>query len=152
MNRLTKISVLVCLTAVMVYFAGAHIVGGKEAPHGAKPKVRGPRPLGLLTGRAPAIPLPAGFQSPGAGARAHTLTLSSSVPPSQFVTFEQQLLTFLQNGEDKQLGWCGDKGVRDTGPFRNGVYYTTAATGSRQIKADVVVTGNGRLEAEDCRC
>lgn len=55
----------------------------------------------------------------------HALPLPSTVPSGQFVAFEQQLLAFLQSGEHKRLNWCLDKGVRDTGPFRQGVYYGT---------------------------
>jgi hypothetical protein len=45
------------------------------------------------------------------------------VPPAQFVDFEKQYLAFLAGGEYKRLRWCGDKGVRDTGPFIQRVYY-----------------------------
>lgn len=58
------------------------------------------------------------------------MPLPSTLPPAQFVAFEKHVLAFLQRGEYKRLGWCGDKGtggslVRDTGPFVEGVYYGT---------------------------
>lgn len=55
----------------------------------------------------------------------HQLPQPGAVPSAQFVAFEQQVLRFLQSGEYKRLNWCMDKGVRDTGPFRQGVYYGT---------------------------
>lgn len=68
--------------------------------------------------------------SPCANAQEHSLPLPSKLPPAQFVAFEKDVLAFLQRGEYKRLGWCGDKGtggslVRDTGPFVEGVYYGT---------------------------
>ena len=79
---------------------------------------------------APQTVLPPGFQSPCADAREHSIRLPTTVPPSEFVAFEKSVLAFLQSGEYKQLGWCGDKGsngsrVRDTGPFFQKVYYGT---------------------------
>jgi len=63
-------------------------------------------------------------------AREHSLPLPSTVPPAEYVSFESRVLTFLQGGQYRQLGWCRDKGsehslVRDTGPFAKGVYYGT---------------------------
>jgi hypothetical protein len=55
----------------------------------------------------------------------HSLPLPSTVPAAQFVNLEKQILGFLQQGEYRRLGWCVDKGVRDTGPFIQGVYYGT---------------------------
>lgn len=79
---------------------------------------------------APGLGLLSGFESPCASAQEHALPLPTAVPPARFVAFEQQVLAFLQSGEYKRLGWCGDKGsvgspVRDTGPFVQGVYYGT---------------------------
>ena len=67
---------------------------------------------------------------PCADAREHSLPLPTTVPPSEFVSFESRVLAFLQSGQYRQLGWCRDKGsehspVRDTGPFAKGVYYGT---------------------------
>jgi hypothetical protein len=58
----------------------------------------------------------------------HTLPLPSSVPPTQFVDYEKQILGFLQRGDYKSLAWCVDKSLRDTGPFIEGVYYGTHPT------------------------
>jgi len=55
----------------------------------------------------------------------HSLPLPTTVPAAQFVNLEKQILGFLQQGEYRRLGWCVDKGVRDTGPFINHNYYGT---------------------------
>ncbi|MCU1349850.1 MAG: cytochrome c family protein [Acidobacteria bacterium] len=39
--------------------------------------------------------------------------------------FQNIIGKFLRSGTYKQLGWCVDKGVRDTGPYIDGVYYGT---------------------------
>jgi hypothetical protein len=49
--------------------------------------------------------------------------LLSLVNSGQLATFEKQFLTYLQQGGYK--GWCVDKRIRDTGPFKEGVYYGT---------------------------
>src|SRR5262249_1697676 len=59
------------------------------------------------------------------GAMEHSLPLPTTVPPSQFVNFEKQVLAYLQNGEYKRLNWCVDKGVPDTGSSFQGTYYGT---------------------------
>lgn len=58
-------------------------------------------------------------------AREHSLPLPSSLPPADFVGIEKKVFAFLQDGDYKTLKWCVDKGVRDTGPYRKGVYYGT---------------------------
>jgi mono/diheme cytochrome c family protein len=80
--------------------------------------------------RQPAVALADDAPPPCASAPEHSLPLPSTVPPAQFVDFEKRILAFLQSGEYKRLGWCGDKGsngspFRDTGPFVQGVYYGT---------------------------
>jgi mono/diheme cytochrome c family protein len=47
----------------------------------------------------------------------------SSIAPEQLGDYEVQLLKWLQTGSYTK--WCGDKGVRDTGPWINDVYYGT---------------------------
>jgi mono/diheme cytochrome c family protein len=59
------------------------------------------------------------------GVEQHSLPLPSTVPASQFVAYEKQFLSFLERGEYRTLGWCVDKGVRDTGPFIEEVSYGT---------------------------
>jgi hypothetical protein len=76
----------------------------------------------------------------GAGARAQLpdpcpdarpvppqLTLPTRLPPGQPLAFEQQLRDYLSSYAYRQLGWCVDKGVRDTGPFIGGKSYGTHA-------------------------
>lgn len=49
-------------------------------------------------------------------------TFAKSNDPAAF----QNLLTdFLKANRYESLGWCEDKGVRDTGPYLNGAYYGT---------------------------
>src|SRR5215472_3559305 len=58
-------------------------------------------------------------------AKEHSLPLPSTVPPDQFVPFEQQVLGFLQAHTYVKLGWCVDKEIRNTGPYKKGVSYGT---------------------------
>ncbi|MDQ2991355.1 MAG: hypothetical protein M3R30_00860 [Candidatus Eremiobacteraeota bacterium] len=51
------------------------------------------------------------------------LTLPAVVPPGEPVELEKQLLGYLQSYKYRELGWCHDKGVRDTGPYLDGVSY-----------------------------
>lgn len=121
MRRLIKVAILASIFLIIAYLANSGDVAGQK-----KSKAAPQRPVRKLTTAAPPeIPLPANFQSPCAKAQEHTLPLPSTVPPAEFVTFEKRVLAFLQNGDYKQLGWCQDKGVRDTGPFSKGVYYGT---------------------------
>jgi hypothetical protein len=55
-------------------------------------------------------------------AKESQLPLPSSLPPDDF---HDRLLAFLQNTEYVKLGWCVDKGVRDTGPFVDSTYLGT---------------------------
>ena len=58
-------------------------------------------------------------------AREYALPLPSSVRSGQFVDYEKRILDLLRRGDYRALGWCVDKGVRDTGPFVERVYYGT---------------------------
>lgn len=133
MRRLIKLAMIASVLLVAAYFVrsgGAttsketanKTTANKAAANHAANRV--PKHHMKAT-RAPEVALPAGFQSPCAGAKEHSLTLPSLVNPNDFVAYEQKVLAFLQNGEYKKLGWCVDKGVRDTGPYQNGVYYGT---------------------------
>src|SRR6266571_1089078 len=55
-------------------------------------------------------------------AKESQLPLPSSLTPDGF---HDKLLAFLQNTEYVKLGWCVDKGVRDTGPFVDSTYLGT---------------------------
>ena len=111
MRNLLKISVLVLFLMAVTYSALPLTADGKESH--AK-----------LTGVPENVPLPVA-QNPCPGAQEHSLPLPTSVPPNQFVEFEKRVLAFLQNGDYKNLKWCVDKGVRDTGAYLKGVYYGT---------------------------
>ncbi|HEY6802987.1 MAG TPA: cytochrome P460 family protein [Pyrinomonadaceae bacterium] len=49
--------------------------------------------------------------------------LLSKMPPGSKADFEKRVYDFLNTGS--YLGWCRDKGVRDTGPYINNTYYGT---------------------------
>jgi len=51
------------------------------------------------------------------------LRLPAVVPPGEPVEIEKQLLGYLSSYDYRNLGWCHDKGVRDTGPYLNGISY-----------------------------
>ena len=53
------------------------------------------------------------------------LKAPNPLPPGENFAFEQSLLTYLQSYAYQSLGWCHDKGVRDTGDWVNSVYYGT---------------------------
>lgn len=53
------------------------------------------------------------------------LRLPARVPPGEPVDIERQLLTYLSSYKYRDLGWCVDKSVRDTGPYVNHVMYGT---------------------------
>jgi hypothetical protein len=72
-----------------------------------------------ISARAPQAQTPV---SPCAAARDHNLPLPASMTPD---AFHDRLLAFLQATEYVTLGWCTDKGVRDTGPYVDGVYLGT---------------------------
>ncbi|HEY3117834.1 MAG TPA: hypothetical protein VGK54_13905, partial [Chloroflexota bacterium] len=78
-------------------------------------------PLAAAT-RSPVSPIPRRGEV-CLGGNDHSLPLPSTLPAAQFVDFEKQVLGFLQRGDYQRLKWCVDKGVRDTGPFLQGVYY-----------------------------
>lgn len=50
----------------------------------------------------------------------------STIAPEQLAKYESDLLGWLQRrAYVTELAWCGDKGIRDTGPWINDVYYGT---------------------------
>jgi mono/diheme cytochrome c family protein len=64
--------------------------------------------------------------APCAGIAEMPFPLPSTVAPEKLADYETRLLGWLkQRAYDTELHWCGDKGVRDTGPWVNDVYYGT---------------------------
>src|SRR5689334_18369899 len=61
--------------------------------------------------------------SPCASGTESGLPLPSSFLPARLPEFQAQLKSFLTSGKYKNLKWCEDKKLRDTGPFVNGVSY-----------------------------
>lgn len=50
----------------------------------------------------------------------------SSIAPEDLAAYERELLAWLQRrAYVEELEWCGDKGIRDTGPWIDDVYYGT---------------------------
>src|SRR5215469_7456730 len=47
------------------------------------------------------------------------LRLPPDLPPGEPVEFEKQVLAYLSTLAYRNLHWCEDKWVRDTGPFMN---------------------------------
>ncbi len=79
---------------------------------------------GLLL-RAPAPPIQTSTPLPCERGNESGLPLPSGIPPEKLADYEKQVLAFLQSGTYVTLGWCSDKGVRDTGPWINDTYYGT---------------------------
>jgi hypothetical protein len=53
------------------------------------------------------------------------LRLPEKLPRGEPVAFEKQIPSYLQTYQYRNLGWCVDKAVRDTGPYVNRIYYGT---------------------------
>lgn len=54
------------------------------------------------------------------------LALPSTIAPERLAAYEKETLAWLQRrAYATDLSWCGDKGIRDTGPWINDVYYGT---------------------------
>ena len=72
------------------------------------------------------------------------LPLPTTIPPERLAGYEKQLLEFLQAGTYLKLGWCGDKGIRDTGPWIRDTYYGTHKAARVYYSPAVVkwLTGN----------
>jgi mono/diheme cytochrome c family protein len=47
------------------------------------------------------------------------------IPPGEPIAIERTMLAYLSSYQYRDLGWCHDKGVRDTGPYANGLSYGT---------------------------
>ena len=61
--------------------------------------------------------------SPCASGKEAGLPLPSKFLPNKLPEFQALVKTFLTSGRYKNLNWCEDKALRDTGPFVNGVSY-----------------------------
>ena len=61
--------------------------------------------------------------SPCVNGQESGLPLPSSFPPAKLPDFQAQLQQFLTSGKYRNLKWCEDKKLRDTGPFVNNVSY-----------------------------
>ena len=70
-------------------------------------------------------PAPAARPSPCETASESPLPLPSGIPPERLADYEKQVFAFLKAGTYVQLGWCGDKRVRDTGPWIGNTSYGT---------------------------
>ncbi|HEV7241857.1 MAG TPA: hypothetical protein VGQ36_21680 [Thermoanaerobaculia bacterium] len=52
--------------------------------------------------------------------------LPSTIAPEGLAKYESQILAWLKSrAYATELTWCGDKGIRDTGPWINDIYYGT---------------------------
>ncbi len=56
------------------------------------------------------------------------LRLPKVVPPGEPVALEHTILDYLASYQYQDLGWCRDKSVRDTGPYKDHVSYGTHPT------------------------
>ena len=61
--------------------------------------------------------------SPCANGKESGLPLPSTFLPARLPAFQSQLKAFLVSGKYRNLSWCEDKGLRDTGPYVNHVGY-----------------------------
>ena len=66
------------------------------------------------------------------------LPLPSSFLPNKLPDFQAQVKTFLTSGKYRNLRWCEDKALRDTGPFINGVSYGVHPTVKIYYSANII--------------
>jgi hypothetical protein len=80
---------------------------------------------GLLTLRLPSPGVADAAVNPCVNARPvpAELRLPRVVPPGEPVALERRMLAYLQSYGYRNLGWCHDKSVRDTGPFIDRISY-----------------------------
>jgi hypothetical protein len=107
MHTLIKwLALIFCLCAA-IYLAGPSFDGGRlvyaDSNQNVSPQIE------MRTAQCP-------------GAKESSLPLPSSMSPDDF---HDKLLAFLQSMQYVKLGWCVDKGVRDTGPYVNSEYLGT---------------------------
>jgi len=84
---------------------------------------------GLATSRVPgpppAVAADAAEPCAHAGPVPDALRLPPTVPPGEPTAIEKRMLAYLSTYRYRELGWCVDKYVRDTGPYVHGQYYGT---------------------------
>ena len=76
--------------------------------------------------------------SPCANGQESGLPLPTTFLPARMPEFQAQLKTFLTSGKYRNLKWCEDKRLRDTGPFVNGVSYGVHPTVKIYYSPDVI--------------
>ncbi|HKY43558.1 MAG TPA: cytochrome P460 family protein [Pyrinomonadaceae bacterium] len=76
--------------------------------------------------------------SPCANGKESGLPLPSTFLPAKLADFQTQLKSFLTSGKYKNLKWCEDKKLRDTGPFVNNVSYGVHPTVKIYYSPDVI--------------
>jgi mono/diheme cytochrome c family protein len=107
MHTVIKSLALVCFLCAAIYLAGPSFEGDRlvyaDSNQNAAPQTE------IRTAQCP-------------DAKESSLPLPSSMSPDDF---HDKLLAFLQNTQYVKLGWCVDKGVRDTGPYVNSEYLGT---------------------------
>jgi hypothetical protein len=90
---------------------------------------------------------PNGATTPCSGKGEMPFVLPSTIAPEQLATYEQQMLAWLQRrAYATDLTWCGDKGIRDTGPWINDVYYGTHKAAKIYYSPAVMTWLNGGRE------
>ncbi|HEY6324973.1 MAG TPA: hypothetical protein VIW73_00475 [Candidatus Cybelea sp.] len=73
------------------------------------------------------------------------LRVPAQLPPGEPVAVEHTLFDYLSSYRYRDLGWCVDKSVRDTGPFLHGVSYGTHSTVRIYYSPEIVAwLRNGR--------
>lgn len=74
--------------------------------------------------------------------------LPSTVPQEELARYEQQLLAWLEcRGYATELKWRGDKGIRDTGPWINDVYYGSHKAAKIYYSPEVIAWLEGGRKA-----
>ncbi|HEY0396229.1 MAG TPA: hypothetical protein VGD01_17225 [Candidatus Elarobacter sp.] len=101
----------------------AAIAGAIVLATTASSALRGAAPAtpAVTIGAAHTEPCPAAKQR----ATPDALRLPAVVPPGEPTAIEQKMLGYLRTYAYRDLGWCVDKYVRDTGPYVHGQYYGT---------------------------
>ena len=92
------------------------------------------RPITIILSLAVTLnaALPARAECKGKGE--FPLPLPSTIAPEGLAKYESAVLEWLKpRSYVTELAWCGDKGIRDTGPWINDVYYGTHKAARRPV-------------------